>query len=133
MKYYAVEAKCGHVGKNNCIYKTFAVIADNGREAAGYVRYLPRVKHDHRDAIVSVTEIDKDEYSLMKTVNDSDPFFKCKNIQQQRMKEYIGDVMIDESLAPKKKKRSYWKMRRSAELERECVSDIRGYRMHDAA
>lgn len=34
MKYFEVIAKCGHVGKNNCIFITFACAAENGKESS---------------------------------------------------------------------------------------------------
>ena len=84
MKYYEVEAKCGHVGRNNYIIKMFYVCAEDGKEAALKVRNSPRVKHHHKDAIRSVTEIDYDEYlnGLNKTSNDS--YFLVHNSTQQR-------------------------------------------------
>ena len=60
-RYFKVEAKCGHVGHGKCIWITFATAADNGKEAARKVRDFKRVKHDHKDAIRSTTEIDFEE------------------------------------------------------------------------
>ena len=83
-KYYKVEAKCGHVGRGRCVWVTFATMAENGKEAAKRVRGLGRVKHDHRDAIRSVTEIDFEEFIVLRAANDMDPYLHCKNIQEQR-------------------------------------------------
>lgn len=33
-KYFEVEAKCGHVGKTNCIWIRFAVVAESRKDAA---------------------------------------------------------------------------------------------------
>lgn len=56
MNYYKVRAKCGHVGRNNYIIKPFFVKANDGKEAAKIVRNTPRVKHDHKYAIIDVKE-----------------------------------------------------------------------------
>lgn len=37
-KYYEVIAKCGHVGKKHYVPVKFAVIAEDGKEAAKMVR-----------------------------------------------------------------------------------------------
>ena len=69
-RYFKVEAKCGHVGHGKCIWITFATTADNGKEAARKVRDFKRVKHDHKDAIRSTTEIDFEEFIAIKAAND---------------------------------------------------------------
>ena len=33
-KYYSVKTKCGHVGKLKCVWIDFAIVAENGKEAA---------------------------------------------------------------------------------------------------
>ena len=43
IRYFAVETKCGHVGKNKCIYIWFAVKAENGKQAAARAREYKRV------------------------------------------------------------------------------------------
>ena len=83
-RYFKVEAKCGHVGHGKCIWITFATAADNGKEAARKVRDFKRVKHDHKDAIRSTTEIDFEEFIAIKAANDADPYLHCKNVQEQR-------------------------------------------------
>ena len=54
MRYYEVTAKCGHVGKGFYIPITFPVRAKSAAEAASVTRAFPRVKHDHKDAILIV-------------------------------------------------------------------------------
>lgn len=83
-KFYAVEAKCGHVGRHCCIVITFAVKARSGKEAAKIAREFPRVKHDHKDAIVSVTRISEEEYLSLIDKNSNDEYLHCGNIQEQR-------------------------------------------------
>lgn len=72
-RYFAVKTKCGHVGKNKCIYIWFAVVAENGEEAAAKARNIPRVKRNHKDAIKEVMEITLYDYEYLRFVNDCDP------------------------------------------------------------
>lgn len=84
MKMYEVSAKCGHVGMNHFTIKTFAVMTETRKEAAAQVRAFPRVKHDQKDAIISVYEIDLDRYREILEINRHDPYFTCTSIQEQR-------------------------------------------------
>lgn len=81
---YEVKCKCGHVGKNNYIIIAFAVIANNGKEAAQKARYFPRVKHDHKDAIISVRKISDYEYYRIVHENNEDAYLHCINKQEQK-------------------------------------------------
>ncbi|MGN1372736.1 MAG: hypothetical protein ACI4VK_01660 [Candidatus Coproplasma sp.] len=56
--YFEVQAKCGHVGRHNYVIKNFYVKAESGKEAARKIRLAPRVKHDRKDAIIRVKQID---------------------------------------------------------------------------
>lgn len=84
MNMYEVCAKCGHVGRDYYVEKTFAVKAESAKEAAAAVRWFPRVKHHHKDAIRFVTEVDVSRYTEIITANNEDAYFHCKNIQEQR-------------------------------------------------
>ncbi|MBQ8932670.1 MAG: hypothetical protein IJ061_00115 [Lachnospiraceae bacterium] len=84
MNYYEVSTKCGHVGRGKYVIRTFPVIAEDGRQAAEKARYMPRVKHDHKDAILSVVLIDSERYEELRIINSQDPYLRCKNIQEQR-------------------------------------------------
>lgn len=84
MKMYEVSAKCGHVGMNYYIVKTFAVMTESRKEAAAQVKAFPRVKHDRKDAIISVVEIDQFRYMEIRESNRHDPYFSCTSIQEQR-------------------------------------------------
>ena len=95
-KYYSVRVKCGHVGKKFYIPVTFAIIAESAKEAARIAREMPRVKHDHKDAIQSVLEISQEEYIALRQQNDSDPYLQCKSVQEQRMIETIYDRLVEE-------------------------------------
>ena len=72
--YYKVICKCGHVGRKNYVPIQFAIIAENGKEAAKIARQLPRVKHNHKDAILKVEKIDLKQFLEIKEINDSDQY-----------------------------------------------------------
>ena len=82
-KFYRVTCKCGHVGRQFFIRIDFPVNADSGKEAAEIARNIPRVKHDHKDAILNCVEIDFEEYQIIQKINRNDPYLKCKNPQEQ--------------------------------------------------
>lgn len=84
MKHYKVVAKCGHVGRNRYIVKSFYVVANDGKEAAAKVRWFPRVKHHWKDAIELVCEIDRQEYINGKREISEDKYFQVKNSSEQR-------------------------------------------------
>lgn len=84
-KFYIVEAKCGHVGRNNYIVKSFATKTTSPSEAAQKARQFGRVKHHWKDAIVSVRECTEEEYLAQVAANSSDPYFAARSIQEQRM------------------------------------------------
>ena len=60
--FFEVQAKCGHVGRNNYIVKNFYIRTDSAKRAAKIIRLAPRVKHHQKDAIVKVREIEREEY-----------------------------------------------------------------------
>ena len=82
-KFFRVTCKCGHVGRQFFIKIDFPVNADSGKEAAEIARNIPRVKHDHKDAILNCVEIDYEEYQIIQKINNNDPYLKCKNPQEQ--------------------------------------------------
>lgn len=83
LKFFRVTCKCGHVGRQFFVRIDFPVNADSGKEAAAIARQLPRVKHDHKDAILNCVEIDYEEYQILQKINNNDPYLKCKNPQEQ--------------------------------------------------
>ena len=83
LKFFRVTCKCGHVGKQFFVRVDFPVNADSGKEAAEIARFIPRVKHDHKDAILNCVEIDYEEYQILQKINNNDPYLKCKNPQEQ--------------------------------------------------
>lgn len=83
-KNYIVEAKCGHVGRKNYTIKCFPTKAKSPSEAAAKTRMFGRVKHNWKDAIVSVREVSEEEYRAQVIANNNDPYFAARCIQDQR-------------------------------------------------
>ena len=96
MKMYKVTCKCGHVGRENYLPVDYPVYAYNGREAAFKARFIPRVKHDHKDAILDVKEINYDEFELLEEKNKNDEYLKCKCIQDQNCLD-LSDRLCQET------------------------------------
>lgn len=127
-KYFKVQAKCGHVGRNHYILKWFYVKALTGEEAAKVVRDKPRVKHDHKDAIRNVVEITFEDYLIGLKANLEDMYFKCSNKQEQ---EFYKCVKLEEIYPEEKEKPNYKKKRNGQRiknkfLEKEMIREIRG-------
>ena len=98
MKHYKVEARCGHVGKNNYIIKNFYIRAENGKEAAYKTRKMPRVKHHHKYAIVNVAEISYDEYLNGLNEVSNDTYFLAHNSSEQRaICDFLDGEIIKEN------------------------------------
>lgn len=128
MKYFEVIAKCGHVGKKNCIFITFACAAENGKEAAAKVRLYKRVKHDHKDAIRNVNEISFEEFVKLRAENDADPYLHCKNPQEQRkIPDFDSRVIPDVREIQMKKKVSPIRRQRMIHREAEIRAELRDY------
>lgn len=58
------------------------MIASSGKEAAYRVRYFPRVKHDRKDAIISVKQISHVTVGVRNSRADS--YFNVRNSSEQR-------------------------------------------------
>lgn len=82
-KFYKVTCKCGHVRKKYFIRIGFPINADSRKEASQIARSLPRVKHNHKDAILDCKEIDYEEYLILQNINSMDPYLCCENKQEQ--------------------------------------------------
>ena len=93
-KYFMVIAKCGHVGKKNYIPVKFTVVAESGKEAAKKVRQFPRVKHDHKDAILDVRCITLEEFLEIREINENDPYLKCHSKQEQNLIANLAERMV---------------------------------------
>ena len=81
MNYYEILAKCGHVGRKYYYPSKFYVEAEDGKIAAAIVRQRPRVKKDHKDAILHVFKISYEQYKRGLSMRSQDPYNQCKNQQ----------------------------------------------------
>ena len=90
---YEVKCKCGHVGKKNYIIIAFPIIAESGKDAATRARQLPRVKHDQKDAIISVRKITDEEFEELISINNNDLYLKCNNKQEQKMMDLSNRIL----------------------------------------
>ena len=110
--YYEVKAKCGHVGKTYYYEGTFYEEAADGKEAAAIVRERPRVKHQHKDAILSVKKITLEEYLDGKKRKETEVYFKCENRQEQDLfwSEIEEKIFIEpRCLKEEKEREPKWK------------------------
>ena len=97
-KYYEVVAKCGHVGRRKYVPIKFAVIASSGKEAAYIARYIPRVKHNDKHAILSVKEISYMRFVEINEVNAKDLYLKCGCKQEQDRMVDLSDRIENENI-----------------------------------
>ena len=96
-KYYIVKAKCGHVGRDKYIPIDFPIMAKNKKEAAAIVRKKSRVKKNHKDAILSVIEVDKTIFDNQQFYNELDPYLivHSKHDQNKIMPLISGRLLED--------------------------------------
>lgn len=117
MNYYRVKAKCGHVGRNNYIPKTFYIKAEDGKEAASKVRKIPRVKHGKKFAVLETKKITKEEYLEGIRINKEDLFLKVACVQQQR----VLCPNLEEEIIKEEETATYKK----SQLRRHLVENVR--------
>ena len=111
-KFLKVTCKCGHVGRNHFIRISFPLVTINAKNAASIARYLQRVKHDHKYAILECIEINKEEYNKIVETNNNDPYLNCSNHQEQDCIDNLFDRIEDEpSIFHNKKRKKYKKER----------------------
>lgn len=133
MEHYLVKAQFGHVGRNNYIIKTIPVYAENGKEAAYKVRWMGRVKHNRKDAIIEVRKCTLEEYLEQKEINVHDPYFSVKSKQEQVVLcEDIGDLIISYDIPAKNNKlvridKVKYKMKKNKIIYNEALHIMRNY------
>jgi hypothetical protein len=84
LKKYIVRAKCGHVGRDHYIPIDFPITATSKKEAAKLARLIPRVKHDHEDAIIFVKAVTDEEYANQIEKNRNDVYLSVKSKHDQK-------------------------------------------------
>jgi hypothetical protein len=101
--FFEVQAKCGHVGMNKYVLKNFYIKTDSAKKAAYIIRNVPRVKHDHKDAIRNVREITYEEYVEGSKRMDADDYFRIHNSSKQ--KGLLSENVFYEEYEERKKSR----------------------------
>ena len=99
MKKYIVTVKGGHVGRKHYIPLKFPIQATSKKEAASIARQIPRVKHDHKDAILDVYPVTDEMYNKQIEENDRDPYLKIKSRHEQKK---IEEMIETRKIAEKK-------------------------------
>lgn len=103
-KYFEVLAKCGHVGRDKYYEGKFYIAANDAKEAARIIRQKGRVKHDRKDAIISVEEITYKKYKKGCYLHENEAFFNCTSKHEQNaVYDDIKDN-IKEDIRPSYKK-----------------------------
>ena len=84
---------------------SFPIVATCGKDASSIARYIPRVKHDHKDAILDCKEISSKEYLELQIINNKDPYLKCECKQEQEMIDnFSSRLELDPRFLKKEKK-----------------------------
>ena len=84
---------------------SFPIVATCGKDASSIARYIPRVKHDHKDAILDCKEISYKEYLELQIINNKDPYLKCECKQEQEMIDnFSSRLELEPRLLKKEKK-----------------------------
>ncbi len=84
MKFFKATVKFGHVGRNYYYKGNLFITAETKKQAAEIAKNSPRVKHDHKDAVLSIEEVNFETYIVESKKNREIKYFSCYNIQQQR-------------------------------------------------
>lgn len=129
-KYFKVTCKCGHVGRDHFVRISFPIIAQTAKDAAAVARYIPRVKHDHKDAILDCVEIDEEEFRSICELNNQDPYLRCSNAQEQdNIIDFASRIEDEPSFFSKKQRREdkktrdvSYKIRKQKEAD-ECLKN----------
>ena len=133
MEHYLVKAQFGHVGRNSYIVKTIPIYSENGKEAAYKVRWMGRVKHNRKDAIIEVKKCTLEEYLEQKEINARDPYFSVHSKQEQvALCEDIVDQIISYELPSKVNKlervnKVKYKMKKNKIIHNEALYTMRNY------
>ncbi len=134
MEHFLVTAQFGHVGRNNYIIKTIPIYAENGGEAAYKVRWMGRVKHNRKDAIIDVKKCSFDEFLNQKHINDSDPYFTLHSKQEQNhLCKEISELIIsyDKAISKldktKRINKIKYKMKKNKIIHNEALFTMRNY------
>ena len=97
---YEVVCKCGHVGRSHYVKISFPVRAKSGKDAACIARSFPRVKHDHKNAILNVYRIDQNRFVELMEKNNQDPYLHCSCVQDQNLIDLSDRLLAEQKIGP---------------------------------
>lgn len=96
IKFFKVVAKCGHVGELMFYPVNFYVYAKNKSKAIELVKNLPRVKKSKSaSAIISISEISKDEFEKGRKEMDENLFLHHNELTEQQQQQLFD--LIDQN------------------------------------
>ena len=133
-RFFIVKTKCGHVGRNFYIPISFPIKARSKTEAASIARQIPRVKHDHKDAIISVEEVDQITYENQQESNDNDPYLtvhtKCEQDKIMPLISYrlIEDPHYNKVEIRNKRSSAQYRLRKSTAIINQKRLEIQEWR-----
>ena len=104
-KYFKSRVNAG-MSELNISSNPFPIVATCGKDASSIARYIPRVKHDHKDAILDCKEISYEEYLELQIINNNDPYLKCECKQEQEMIDSFSSRLELEPRFLKKEKKT---------------------------
>ena len=134
IKFFIVEVKCGHVGRNKYIPIKFPVKASNTKEAVKIVKDYKRVKKGGRkDIVLDVYECSKEEYEKQEFCNSKDPYLQVKSKwQQNKIMPLIEHRIVYEEESVHKRKRNKkesvkYRQKKNSIIIQNKESEIRDY------
>lgn len=133
MEHYLVKAQFGHVGRNNFIIKTVPIYAEDGRRAAYIVRWMGRVKHNRKDAIIAVEKCSEETYLEQKEANAKDPYFFVHSKQEQKAlcndldNQIISYVNVAKNNKKERTERVKYKMKKNKIMKKEAACRMKNY------
>ena len=95
--------KGGHVGKDYFMPMYIPVRALSKKEASDKVRWLPRVKKDHKDVVLNLYKVSKEVFYKQVEINRNDPYYKAQSKQEQNM----FDELIQSRVVMETRKTTY--------------------------
>jgi hypothetical protein len=95
---FIVVLKGGHVGRSYYMPMYIPVKANSKKEASDKVRWIPRVKKDHKDVVKGIYNVSVEEFYNQVKLNNEDPYFKATSKQEQNMfKDLIQGRILREN------------------------------------
>ena len=92
--YFQVYCKGGHVKTGYYYPMVLPIAAESKSEAARIARTTPRVKHDHKDAILGVEKISYEEFLSILEENGNNPYYTSTSRQEMLRKCDLSDTLV---------------------------------------